>query len=282
MLTDLSKPSARRHSPAVPSKGSSAAAAAIGRPSRRWTAAIWALAVLAVVACWLLVLLAQPAPAAEPKNADAAPQGECDEKEAEIGTKWHSLFDGKTLKGWKVPVFGGDGDVEVEKGQITLGMGGPMTGITVARKMPRWNYELKLEARRVDGIDFFATTTFPVGDDRCSFVTGGWAGTVVGLSCIDYYDASDNITTDFYNFKDKQWYTIRIRVTKAKIECWIDDDKIVDLPIEGKKISIRDEVDLCNPMGITSYQTVGAVRNIKIRRLTEKEVAKIAESVEQQ
>lgn len=250
------------------------AATPVRQPSRRSFSAIWATMLLAIVAFWLLHLLAAPAPSAEPEATRQT------DTNAKIGTEWQPLFDGKTLTGWKVPVFGGDGEVKVEDGQILLGMGGPMTGITVAREVPQWNYELKLEARRLDGIDFFATTTFPVGDDRCSFVTGGWAGTVVGLSCIDYYDASDNITTDFYSFKDKEWYTIRIRVTKAKIECWIGEDKIVDLPIKGKKISIRDEVDLCNPLGITSYQTVGAVRNIKIRRLTDEEVAEVAASVE--
>ena len=29
-----------------------------------------------------------------------------------------------------------------------------------------------------DGSDFFCTTTFPVGDAFCSFVVGGWSGTV--------------------------------------------------------------------------------------------------------
>ena len=38
------------------------------------------------------------------------------------------------------------------------------------------------EAQRVQGNDFFATTTFRVGKDPLTFVVGGWGGTVVGLS----------------------------------------------------------------------------------------------------
>ena len=41
-----------------------------------------------------------------------------------------SLFDGKTLRGWKPSPFGGHGDVEVEDGKIVLGFGEPLTGIT--------------------------------------------------------------------------------------------------------------------------------------------------------
>jgi hypothetical protein len=195
---------------------------------------------------------------------------------------WKTLFDGKTLKGWKVPVFGGDGEVTVKDGTIVLGMGDPMTGITWAGKdLPKEDYELVLEAKRTEGIDFFATTTFPVGknpkgeEQHVSFVVGGWAGTVVGISCVDYYDAADNITTQFKTFEDKKWYKIRIRVSEPKIECWIDEDKMVDLLRKGRKFDTRIEVDLNKPLGIASYMTEGVLRNIRLRRLKPEEIAKI-------
>jgi hypothetical protein len=119
-----------------------------------------------------------------------------------------------------------------------------------------------------------------VAKDPCSFVVGGWAGTVVGLSCVDWYDASDNFTSNFMAFKDDQWYRFRIRVSDKKIECWIDDEKMVDLPHKEHKISIRDEVDLCRPFGFASWCTEGRVRNICIRKLTAKEVAAIPEKPE--
>ena len=49
-----------------------------------------------------------------------------------------SLFDGKSLDGWKKTAFGGEGEVEVEDGQIMMRAGNPMTGITWTGEVPRW------------------------------------------------------------------------------------------------------------------------------------------------
>ena len=43
---------------------------------------------------------------------------------------WKSLFDGKTLKGWKSTNFGGEAEVTVEDGTIVMDRGSNMTGIT--------------------------------------------------------------------------------------------------------------------------------------------------------
>jgi len=217
----------------------------------------------------------QPAAPEKDQKAEAAKPAKKPPKKKEDPFAWKSMFDGKTLKGWKVPKFGGDGEVSVKDGTIVLGMGNPMTGITYTGKLPKDNYEVTLEAKRTKGIDFFATTTFPVGDNCVSFVTGGWAGTVVGISCVDYYDASDNLTTQFMAFEDNKWYKIRIRVSEPKIECWIGKEKMVDLVRKGHKFDVRMEVDLCKPFGISSYTTEGVVRNIRIRLLKPEEVAAI-------
>jgi hypothetical protein len=180
---------------------------------------------------------------------------------------WKDLFDGKTLKGWKVTDFGGQGKVEVKDGTIVMEMGNNMTGVTFDGKPPRDNYELTLEGMRISGGDFFCTTTFPVGKDPCTLVVGGWGGTVVGLSNVDGYDASDNPTTKFLTFKDKKWYKVRIRVTEHKIEAWIDGEKVVDQERKEHKFSIRMECDLSQPLGISTYNTTGAVRNIRLREV---------------
>ena len=216
----------------------------------------------------------QPAAAKKAQKTEKAKPAKKPEKKRDPYA-WKSMFDGKTLKGWEVLKFGGDGEVKVKEGTIVLGMGDPMTGIKFTGKLPRENYEVMLEAKRTEGIDFFATTTFPVGKDCVSFVTGGWAGTVVGISCVDWYDASDNITTQFKSFEDDKWYKIRIRVSEPKIECWIDDEKMVDLARKGHKFDVRIEVDLCKPFGISSYMTEGVVRNLRIRQLKPEEVEKI-------
>ena len=182
------------------------------------------------------------------------------------------MFDGKTLKGWKVPNFGGEGKVYVKDQSIILEAGAMMTGITYTEAMPKMNYEVTLEGMRVEGSDFFCTTTFPVGDSFVSLVVGGWGGTVTGISSIDFYDASDNQTTRSKDFKSKKWYRVRIRVTQEKIETWIDDEKMVDLETKGRKLSIRFECDLCRPFGISTWTTSGAVRNIRVRELGPQEL----------
>jgi len=180
---------------------------------------------------------------------------------------WKSLFDGQTLKGWKSTEFGGEGTVEVKDGAILLGVGNDLTGANYQRPVPHRNYEVSLEARRVDGSDFFCGLTFPVKDDPCSLIIGGWGGGVCGLSSIDGLDASENSTTKYREFETGRWYTIRLRVTDAKIEAWIDKIQIVNQSLAGKKISIRSEVEASRPFGIASYRTLAALRNIRLREL---------------
>lgn len=185
---------------------------------------------------------------------------------------WKPLFDGKTLDGWKKTFDKNSGAVEVKDGAIVLGTGEKMTGITYAKAdFPKTDYEVVLEGKRVAGRDFFATTTFPVGDSYCSLVVGGWGGMVTGISSINGADASENETTGSKEFKTGEWYKIRIRVTTAKIEAWIGDEKPVDVELKGRKVSTRIECEECQPFGICTWDTTGAVRDIKVRKLTDAE-----------
>ncbi len=182
---------------------------------------------------------------------------------------WISLFDGKTLKGWKITNFGGQGDVTVKDGAILMEVGSNLTGIHTERKLPKINYEVQLEAQRVNGSDFFCGLTFPVKKNPCSLIVGGWGGGVCGLSSIDELDASENDTTTYQPFKNKKWYKVRLKVAEDKIEAWIDGKKIVDQELKGKKIGIRYEVDLSKPFGFACWQTTAALKNIRIRSLTD-------------
>ena len=177
------------------------------------------------------------------------------------------LFDGKTLTGWKVTDFGGQGKVEVRDKTIVMARGNEMTGITWTGKPPRSNFELSLEGKRIEGSDFFCTSTFPVGDKCCSFVTGGWGGSIIGLSNVDGMDASENSTSSSYDFTNGKWYKFRIRVTDEKIEVWIDEKQVVDQPRKEHSFGVRIECDPCCPLGIATYNTVGAVRNIRLKEL---------------
>jgi hypothetical protein len=181
---------------------------------------------------------------------------------------WKSLFDGKTLGAWKPAQFNGGGKVHIKDGAIVMEKGNQMTGITYqGGDFPKMDYEVALEGKKLQGDDFFCTTTFPVGDSFCSLVVGGWGGTTVGLSSIDFMDASTNETTKTKDFKHDQWYRVRIQVTGGKIQAWIDDENMVDLKTEDKRISIRAECAPCKPFGVATWGTSGAVRNLQVRTL---------------
>jgi hypothetical protein len=177
------------------------------------------------------------------------------------------LFNGNTLDGWEITNFGPQGPVSVSGGEIILGMGDGCTGITWKRAFPRADYEISLDAKRVAGNDFFCGITFPVGKNPCTLIIGGWGGATVGLSSIDGKDAAENETTTIRNFDKNRWYHIRLVVTGENIKSWIDSVKVVDFKIGNKKLSIRPEVQLSRPFGITSWNTTAAIKNIHLERI---------------
>ena len=83
-------------------------------------------------------------PALWPPAPFAVPRALCEPPAAQPGGK--SLFDGKSLKGWKKTASGGEGDVEVDEGRIVMHAGSPMTGITWTEECPKIDYEISLEA----------------------------------------------------------------------------------------------------------------------------------------
>lgn len=181
---------------------------------------------------------------------------------------WQSLFDGKTLGRWKSTEFGGEGKVTVADGQINLEAGANLTGITwTGGPLPKTNYEISLEAKKTDGSDFFCGLTFPVGDSFCSLIVGGWGGGIVGLSSLDGLDASDNETTQVMNFPANRWYKIRVRVTPKRIEAWLDDKSLADVDTTWHSVDIRSEVELSKPLGIATWMTSAAYRDIRLRKI---------------
>jgi hypothetical protein len=178
---------------------------------------------------------------------------------------WRPLFDGATLDGWRSTPFGGEGDVTVADAAVRIAAGSSLSGITWAGDFPRQGYEIELEARRVDGSDFFCGLTFPVGAEACSLIVGGWGGGVVGLSCIDGEDAASNPTSLYREFERERWYAVTVRVTAERIECFLDGEPIVDQPLAGRQISVRHEVLPSRPLGIATYATTADVRGIRWR-----------------
>ena len=198
--------------------------------------------------------------------------------------RWKSLFDGKKLGRWQVVGkfdFINHGKVEVKDGTLLLGMGRPGTGVRYRGKLPKIDYEIALEAMRVEGNDFFCCVTFPVADSALSLVVGGWRGPVVGLSLIDGEPAVENETCLYKKFKMKRWYKIRVRVSRAKVEAWIDKEKVVDFKTKDRKLSIYFEREAALPLGLATWKTTGALRNIRVRTLQAKEIREIEKEAAQ-
>lgn len=201
--------------------------------------------------------------AAKSAEGNAGDEGASEPKQHD----WQPLPTGDE-KIWSPSVFGGDGDVTLSAESIQLKMGDPITGVRCLANIPKENFEIELEGRRTNNFDFFCALTFPVGEDgRCSFVVGGWAGAVVGLSSVDGLDAARNSTKKLMHFENGQWYKIRVRVDEQEIRCWIDDKLIVQQPRAGHEFDIRVEMHESLPVGIAAFMCDSEIRNVRWRKL---------------
>jgi len=225
--------------------------------------------------------------------------------------KWTALFDGETLENWDIAEVGGSGQVDVKDGAITIGMGVGASGIRYMKEFPKTNYEIRYEAKRGMGHDFFGALTFPVENSHCAFINGGWGGGTIGLSCINGHDASDNQTSGYYRFDKESWYEFKVCVGEGKISVWIKEFKSAEklekeriakeqheqAVKEGKpespsfreppdpnvpvinflsideKIALRSESNDFKPLGLATWVTEGLIRKIEYRTLTDEEIA---------
>ena len=213
--------------------------------------------------------------------AEESGSGESKEKAAVKSDKGKLIFNGKNLDDWKIVDFGTKIDVTVDEGSLILGLGNDMNGAVYKGEIPKSNYEITLQAMRVEGSDFFCGLTFPVKEDFCSLILGGWGGGLCGLSCLDGMDASENDTADHYDFKNNEWYNVRLRVTDNRIDAWLDKEHLIDLDYTNRIISLRLETELCKPLGFATWQTKAALKDIRVRKLTEKEIKEIKENNKQ-
>ena len=179
-----------------------------------------------------------------------------------------SLFDGKTLKNWKSSEFGGDAEPQVEDGKLIVGVGATLSGVTyTGPALPKVDYEIELDAQKLSGDDFFVGLTFPYKDNFATLVLGGWGGGLVGISSVDNMDAANNDTGTTMNFERKKWYHVKVRATDKKIEAWVDNEQVVNLETEGKKIDLRVDIENARPFGLATYQTAAGYKNIVVRKL---------------
>ena len=183
--------------------------------------------------------------------------------------EWVALFDGKSLRGWEVPEggeFAGHGPVYVDRGRLVLSRGQRRTGLAWTGEFPTVDYELVLELRRDEGQEFCAML-LPFGSERGSWIIGGWAGTMSGLSRLDKRSASVNDTKLVKGYETGRWYRARLRVTEAKVEAWVDDEKTVDVSRAGRRFVQPEWLPLAQPFVLNTFRATLSARSIRLRLL---------------
>jgi hypothetical protein len=164
------------------------------------------------------------------------------------------------------------GEEAKKAGVLVLGPGEPFAIVKYEGTKPLLvdNYEISWEAMRVDGSDFFAALTFPVGSaEHCAtFVAGGWGGWVTGVSSIQELFANENETTGSMEFQKGRWYGFTLQVNKECLRALIDGKELFKVGLKGKTIGMHpSDIRKSMPLGFASFNTKGAVRNVRIRPL---------------
>lgn len=178
----------------------------------------------------------------------------------------------KDLTDWEVIKFGGEGDIAIKDGVLSLDYGSPLTGVRYTGDLDelfgqgRNHYAITLEAQRYEGSDMFLGLTFPVGTvGHVSLVLGGWGGATTGISSLDGLNASENDTGDIIGFTDQQWYKVKVLVTPEKIECYLDGKQIVDVKrADYKEYTTHGAVIDTVPFGIFTYDTWAKYKDVKV------------------
>jgi hypothetical protein len=221
-----------------------------------------------LVSCLAMTLVLIPKAVAQEATTlkEASPQDATPKEATQV--KWTSLIKEESLDGWEITNFGGEGEVAVKDKTIYMDTGDPLTGVTSKLKdFPKTDYEMQWKARRVTGSDFFVGITFPVGDEHCSLICGGWGGGLTGISSINGNNASENETTGFKDFKNESWYSFRVRVDSKQIIVWLDDKEYIKVDREGKSFSLRAEVLKSRPLGYCVFQSKCEVKDWEYRKL---------------
>ena len=152
------------------------------------------------------------------------------------------------------------------QGRIVIPQGPKRAAIAWTGDFPTVDYELGLEMRRQEGEEL-CEILFPVGSVQCAWSIGGWQGRWAGLSVVERTGADRNDTTRATRIRTGQWHRARVRVTKAKIEAWLDDEKYVDLERAGRRLTHPFWLPVPEPLALATWRTTLGLRNIRLRLL---------------
>jgi hypothetical protein len=182
------------------------------------------------------------------------------------------LLDAPHAAFWRPSGMEHQGEALLKNGEITTGIGAPMTGITFTAweslGIPRDHYLIEYETLRAEGGDFFGSITFPVRDSGLTFIMGGWGGGLTGVSSIDGLDASENMTRGHFDFQNQRWYRVRVELRDETLTITIDERLFVKVSLKGRQTSLRyGEISKCLPLGFASYLTTAHIRRLIVREL---------------
>jgi serine/threonine protein kinase len=182
---------------------------------------------------------------------------------------WVSLFDGKTLKGWRIPGGGhflGDvaSRVSVADGAITIGAANEATGIVCTQDVPRMDYDLSFDVMCTKGGDLAASPIFPVGAafTMLSIKTGRGLG-------LGFDQASVRKPAfEPHAIASNRWHSVQLKVRRDRLTIWLDGRAVLDTPTGGVKFGHWAGYDPAHPVGfVTVYSTEARLRNIRLRRV---------------
>jgi hypothetical protein len=187
--------------------------------------------------------------------------------EAPKAGKWRSLFDGTSLRGWQaIDQFprgtgsGKGGRVHVQDGRIVLDKGDPFTGIVWSGEPPTLGYEIAFETMRGSGDGpCLCNVIYPAGSRSCALLLGDSKGAL-------HLGAAKHPSLRM-SFQPGRWYAVRLRVTEAKVQLWIDRKLVLEGERLGRAPDLWYRWDPLTPLGIFTTRVKSAVRNIRLRRL---------------
>ena len=107
-----------------------------------------------------------------------------------------------------------------------------------------------------------------MGDEYITFVNGGWAGAIVGLSNVDGHDASENATMFYHVFKDDRWYEFRVRVRTDRVRVWIDGRLVISQDRPGHTLVLRSGSSPTKPLALFAWQSRSEIKAVTLRSLT--------------
>jgi len=210
----------------------------------------------------------RPVPPKAEEEPEDAPQATAQMPPA--GAREWALFDGTKLDGWRVldprpPSRLRGPSVRLGGGRLVLDGGKRAAGIAWTGPLLRENYELAVEAMRIERDGAFLAIVFPVGDASCALVVGGPPGT--GLDTIDGQPLPRNPTRRDTWFDSGRLYKISIRVTRTRVAVRVDQNTLLEMPRAGHDFTTPEWCSDFKPLGLLNWRTAAAVRSVRMRRL---------------